>query len=114
MPSVEARRAAAIAFVSEVKQALGQNLEAAYLYGPTARGEPGTHGAEGTDHDVDLVLVVKDRAQVAPLSPLLGRWIMGTGLVMEVLLVTHEQWREASDRGSAFAQQLGHEGEILA
>lgn len=103
----DSRRQAARSFAEELRDVLGERLDRVLLFGSVARGEP------GEESDVDLV-VVEGEQPIPQLSRLIGRWMVEHGTVLQVHVLSREEFEEMQGRGTAFANTLQREGEALA
>lgn len=102
------RREAAQAFADELQDALGERLEAVVLFGSVARGDEGPHS------DVDLLVVLESDASVPDLSERIGRWMVEQGDLLQVHVVSRDEYETMRARGTAFANMLQREGQALA
>lgn len=102
------RREAAQAFADELREAIGDRLEAVLLFGSVARAED-TAGS-----DVDLLVVLEDDQPIPDLSTRIGRWMIEHGDVLQVHVLSRAEYEEMQGRGTAFAHTLRREGQALA
>lgn len=102
------RRAAAQAFADELRDSLGDRLDAVLLFGSVARGE------DRACSDVDLLVVIDDDQPIPDLSERIGRWMVEHGDVLQVHVLSRSEYERMQGRGTAFANTLQREGQALA
>jgi len=102
------RRDAAREFARRLEQLLGDNVRSILLFGSVARGE------DDASSDVDLLVIVEDEGEVPDLSEAIGSWMVEHDEVLQLHVVSREDYEELRSRGTAFANTIAREGEALA
>lgn len=102
------RKTAAEEFARELERLLGENLRSVVLFGSVARGE------DEDSSDVDLLVIVDDEEEVPDLSEAIGSWMVEHGDVLQVHIVSYEEYEHLRSRGTAFVNTIAREGEALA
>lgn len=102
------KRTVAESIASEIKEALGDRVAEIRLYGSVARG------GSDEDSDIDLLLVVDRKADLSPLSRILGEWMARSGYVVHLVTLTRDELDDVERRETSFSRAIQREGEALA
>lgn len=105
-PGVSAHRATFQRFLEELRQTLGDRVEAVILFGSVARGE------EGEGSDVDVLIIVEDEGVREEVFEVSYRIMLDTDIYISPKVISSEEFRRMGRSDSPFLQAIEPEMQV--